>query len=168
MPFLISAVVCSDLACGQLIIRQEDMNLMRTLKEVLEVLDVKLVTGAVSLDQSDDKKRIVFLKDLLFGVIMKKILIESGSIDVSIIEEIHLTEPFLQTYLWQRAYQFFFQLELAIQKFIKLLNRSLIDALNGAGTFEIVFADMQKSAETKWSNIYSSAVMYSFFLFYLQ
>lgn len=75
------------------------MNLMRTLKEVLEVLDVKLVTGAVSLDQSDDKKRIVFLKDLLFGVIMKKILIESGSIDVSIIEEIHLTEPFLQTYL---------------------------------------------------------------------
>lgn len=99
MAFLVSAVVCSYLACGQLIIRQKDVNLMRTLKEVLEVLDVKFVTSAVSFDQSDDKKCIVFLKDLLLGIIMKEIFVESGSIDVPIIEEIHLTEPFLQTYL---------------------------------------------------------------------
>lgn len=99
MMILISAFICSYLACGQLIIRQKEVDFMRTLKEGFEVLDVKFVTSAVSFDQSDDKKGIVFLKDLLLSIIMKEIFIECGSIDVPIIEEIHLTEPFLQIYL---------------------------------------------------------------------
>lgn len=68
----------------------------------------------MSLDQSYNEKGIVLLKDLLFGIIMEEVFIEGGSIDIPIIEEIHLTEPFLQADLRKRVYQLFFKLELAV------------------------------------------------------
>ena len=168
MPFLVPALICSDLTCGQLIIRQKDMYFVWTFKEGFEVLYVELVTSAMSFDQSDDEKCIVLLKDLLLGIVMEEVFIERGSVDIPIIKEIHLTKPFLQAYLWERIYQLFLELKLAVQKLIKPLNSSLVDVLDGARSFEIVLADMQESAETKWDDKYSSAVTYSCFLFYLQ
>jgi hypothetical protein len=62
----------------------------------------------VPLDNLEDDEGVILFKSMLVTIIVEKVFIKGGSIDVAIIKEVDFSKPPLQVNLRKNCYQFFF------------------------------------------------------------